>query len=73
MSDPSTVERLVDIAECAKCLVMDSIKAETRILDDSHWNQFCTFCVENDLHDPSEAIDEVPNHVAYYITTRFEG
>ena len=32
-----------------------------------------SFCEENALYDPSEITDEAPNHVAYYITVRFEG
>ena len=73
MSDPSTFEILVKIAERAKCLVLDSVKPATGIPYDSYWNQFAAFYVENALHDPSEVTDEAPTHVAYHITTRFKG
>ena len=73
MSDPSSAERLVGIAERAKCLVLGSVKPGTKNSYDSYWNHFVSFCDENTLHDPSEVTDEAPNHVAYCITTRFEG
>ena len=53
--------------------MLDSVKQETRTSHDSYWNQFSAFCAQNALHDPSDAIDEAPNHVANRIATRFEG
>ena len=73
MSDPSSTENLVDIAEQAKWLVLDSIKPENRNSCDSHWNQIVSFFEKNSLHVPSEVTDETPSHVACCITTRFEG
>ena len=73
MSDPPASERLVDIAERAKCIVLDSVKPATRISHDSYWNKFAAFCVGNALRDPSEVTAEAPNRVAYCINTRFEG
>ena len=72
MSDPATVERLDDIAERAKCLVLSRVQPTTRGQHYFHQNKFTSFCVKNALYDPSEVTDEAPNHMAYCITTRFE-
>ena len=75
MSDGSDIDNgndaLLDLAERAKCLGQQSVKTTTRQSHSSHWTQFANFCKQHGMPDPSDVTDESPNHVSYFITSKF--
>ena len=68
MSYSTNSEKLSDLSERAKCLVVSSVIPATRTSYDSYWNQFSAFCNKNNLSNLSVVNDEAPNHVACFIT-----